>query len=139
MAQCDVVEHRVIEHDDVLPHQRKLAAQTGQIPFGQGHAIEANAAFAAFHKARQQTGQRGFARTGQTHQRNELARCDVQINVVQCILGGAGVAHTHLLQRHLAPGARHLEAAALLDVDVFHQIDGSLGGHHAPGDGAGDV
>ena len=168
LPQRNIGRNALVEHDDILTHQRKLVAQLLQGPVVQRHAVQLDTARAGQYKARQQIDQCGFARSRRADQSHHFARADVQAQVLQrrplcfrrsvclgrgdwpCLCGHCGwrmrrIAHLHMAEADITP--RMLGQDCLvggmgsirLGCDVLQHFQPALQGGQPPGNGAGHI
>ena len=116
-----------LNSDDVLAHQRELAAQRGDVPVGERRAVEQHAARGRLEEARQQVDQRRLAGARRADQRDRLAGAQLQVDVgrapARCV---AAVAQRHAAQLDLAARAARVEAAAALGGGCVDQVHAAL-------------
>ena len=114
-GEAHVVAHRAREQERLLNHHPDLGPQAGEGGVAQVMAVDAHRAGRRVVQPHDESGDGRFARTGLAHQRDRLARRDVEAHIVKDLAVGA-VREGHVVEDDLAAyWGEHRRAGTLRD------------------------
>ncbi len=97
----DVVSNGIVEQEGFFEHHTDVLTQFAYIELAQIDAVQRDAALFHVIKAQQEPNDRALARTGGTHQRNRLPRCDGDTHTVEHFVH-VSVPEYDVFERHRA-------------------------------------
>ena len=102
----DVGVHRRAEQERVVARDRDGAPQRCDVDPAQVGAVDEHATGARVVEPGDQRGERRLARAGGADERDRAPARDVEIDVVERVASGPGVAHRDALEAHVAAAWR---------------------------------
>jgi hypothetical protein len=100
VAVGDVFADRAVEQKHVLVDDADQVAVAGDVDLGHVGAVEQDAAAGGIVEPGDQVAERGLAAAAGADERDRFAGLNVEINVVECVVAGAGVGETHAVECH---------------------------------------
>jgi ABC-type multidrug transport system fused ATPase/permease subunit len=110
----DVLADRAAEQERLLRHDPHLRAQRGRGHVAQVVAVDQDAPRGRVIEARDQLGERRLAGAGRAHERDRLARRDLQCDICQSVRARP-VAERHVVEHDLAAQARQVDSVRRVD------------------------
>ena len=134
-AVGDVLADRALEEHRLLRHDRHEPAERAQVELLHVDAVEQHPAAGRPQEAEHEVEERRLARARRAHERDRLARSDLERHVVERRRDAEVVAVLHVLEPQVA---RHLGHRALalveLEVGLLHDLGDGAHGLGAAGD-----
>ena len=110
-----------MEQGYLLGDHGQLGAQIGQLVITQGHAVQQYLALAGLVKPGQQLDQRGLAAAGAAHQCHRVAGGNIETDIPQYLIAGAGIGKPDMAQAEFATGPRG-DVSAPVDLGILVQL-----------------